>query len=207
MTIRFRRGLSGPRSPTRIPPYPPTFLLLVLPLAFLPYAVSFICWLAVTGTGFLYVIRRLVPNNPLFWLVLVFPGTVNNVLFGQNGFLSAAFLGGGLILAERHPFAGGCLLGLLSYKPQLAWLIPLALAAGRYWQALLGAVISAVALALASLCLLGSDVWIAFFKNLPYSRQCYEPPSPLVRCPPCLPWRAWSWDQAGNWPGFYRSLL
>ncbi len=172
----IQKGVIGAEIPHMIWPYPPTFLLLVLPLAFLPYAVSFICWLAVTGTGFLYVIRRLIPNNPLFWLVLVFPGTVNNVLFGQNGFLSAAFLGGGLILAERHPFAGGCLLGLLSYKPQLAWLIPLALAAGRYWRALLGAVISAVALALASLCLLGSDVWIAFFKNLPIAANSMNHP-------------------------------
>jgi hypothetical protein len=140
---------------------------MVLPLSLLPYAVSFICWMALTGSGFIYVIRSLIPRNPLSWLVLVFPGTVVNFLYGQNGFLSAAILGGGLLLAERHPFAGGCLLGLLSYKPQLALLIPLALAAGRYWQALLGAVISGVTLILASLLLLGSDAWIAFFKNLP----------------------------------------
>src|SRR5208337_4328663 len=147
--------------------YPPTFLLMVLPLALLPYAAAFICWLALTGSGFIYVIRRIIPQNPLSWLVLVFPGTVHNFLYGQNGFLSAAFLGGGLLLAERYPFAGGCLLGLLSYKPQLAFLVPLALAAGRYWKALLGAVISGVTLALASLVVLGSGVWLAFFKNLP----------------------------------------
>ena len=147
--------------------YPPTYLLMVLPLSLLPYVVSFICWLALTGSGFIYVIRRLIPKNSLCWLFLVFPGAVHNFLAGQNGFLSAAILGGGLLLAERHPFAGGCLLGLLSYKPQLAFLIPVALAAGRYWKALIGAVISAVTLALASLLLLGSGVWIAFFKNLP----------------------------------------
>ncbi len=147
--------------------YPPAFLLMLLPFGFLPYAISFICWLAVTGSGFVYVIQRLIPKTPLTWMVMVFPGTVNNILYGQNGFLSAAILGGGLILAERYPFGGGCLLGLLSYKPQLAWLIPVALAAGRYWKALLGAVISAVGLALASLLVLGSSVWIAFFKDLP----------------------------------------
>lgn len=147
--------------------YPPTYLLLVLPLSLLPYVVSYICWMALTGSSFIYVIRRLIPENPLAWLLLVFPGAVHNFLAGQNGFLSAAILGGGLLLAERHPFAGGCLLGLLSYKPHLAFLIPLALAAGRYWKALAGAIISAVTLALASLLLLGSGVWIAFFKNLP----------------------------------------
>lgn len=157
----------GAEFPPKVWPYPPTFLLIVLPFALLPYAISFISWLTVTGSGFVYVIRRLIPKNPLSWLVLVFPATVNNFLYGQNGFLSAAFLGGGLLLVDRRPFAGGCLLGLLSYKPQLAFLIPLALAAGRYWKALMGAAISAIGLALASLCLLGPNIWIAFFKNLP----------------------------------------
>ena len=166
--------------------YPPTFLLMVLPLALLPYAASFICWLALTGSGFIYVIRRIIPQNPLSWLVLVFPGTVHNFLYGQNGFLSAAFLGGGLLLAERYPFAGGCLLGLLSYKPQLAWLIPLALAAGRYWKALLGAVVSAAALALASLLVLGSGVWIAFFKNLPQAAGLMKRPDFWGKMPTVL---------------------
>lgn len=161
------RGVIGAEITPKIWPYPPTFLLMVLPLSLLPYVISFICWLAVTGSGFVYVARRLIPKKPVTWLVLVFPGTVTNFLYGQNGFLSAALLGGGLLLAERYPFTGGCLLGLLSYKPQLAVLISLALAAGRYWRALLGAVISAVGLALASLLVLGSNVWIAFFKNLP----------------------------------------
>ena len=157
--------------------YPPTYLLIVLPLSLLPYAASFICWIAFTGSGFVYVIRRLIPRTPLSWLVLVFPGTVHNFMAGQNGFLSAAILGGGLLLAERYPFAGGCLLGLLSYKPHLAWLIPLALAAGRYWKALLGAVFSAATLALASLLLLGPSVWIAFFKNLPLAASLMNHPS------------------------------
>jgi hypothetical protein len=147
--------------------YPPTYLLIVLPLSFLPYVFSYLCWMTLTGAAFIYVIRNLIPKNPISWLLLVFPGTVHNFLAGQNAFLSTAILGGGLLLAERHPFAGGCLLGLLSYKPQLAFLIPVALAAGRYWKALAGATVSAVTLALISLLVLGSGVWVAFFKNLP----------------------------------------
>ncbi len=165
------RQVIGAETTPKVWPYPPTFLLMVLPFALLPYAASFACWLAVTGAGFAYVIRRLIPAKALSWLVLVFPGTVNNVLYGQNGFLSAAFLGGGLLLMDRYPFAGGCLLGLLSYKPQLAVLVPLALAAGRYWRALAGAVSSAAGLALASLLVFGANVWVAFFKNLPLAAR------------------------------------
>ena len=139
---------------------------MVLPLSLLPYVISYICWITLTGTGFIYVIRHLMPKKPLSWLFLIFPGTVHNFWSGQNAFLSTVIIGGGLLLAERHPFAGGCLLGLLSYKPQLAFLIPVALAAGRYWKALAGAIVSAATLALASLLLLGSGVWVAFFQNL-----------------------------------------
>jgi hypothetical protein len=163
--------------------YPPTYLLMVLPLSLLPYVISYICWMILTGSGFIYVIRHLIPRNPLSWLLLVFPGTVHNFLAGQNAFLSTAILGGGLLLAESHPFAGGCLLGLLSYKPQLAFLIPVALAAGRYWKALAGAVISAVTLALGSLLLLGSDVWVAFFKNLPLAANHMNQPSLWQKIP------------------------
>jgi hypothetical protein len=147
--------------------YPPTFLVMVLPLSLLPYLVSFLSWLSLTCCGYIYVIRRIIPKGPASWLFLLFPAAVSNFLYGQNGFLSAAFLGGGLILVDRYPFVGGSLLGLLSYKPQLAFLIPLALVAGRCWQALAGAITAAVGLALASLLLLGSSPWIAFFKNLP----------------------------------------
>jgi hypothetical protein len=147
--------------------YPPTFLLMVLPLSLLPYLASFLSWLAVTCLGYLSVIRRLIPRGPACWLFLLFPGAVSNVLYGQNGFLSATFLGGGLLLIDRYPFLGGCLLGLLSYKPQLACLIPVALAAGRYWRALAGAIMAAAGLAFASLWVLGPNVWISFFNNLP----------------------------------------
>lgn len=161
------REVIGAEISPRIWNYPPTFLLMVLPLSWLPYLVSFLSWLAVTGCSYVYVIRRIIPKHPAAWLCLLFPGAVSNFLYGQNGFLSTAFLGLGLLLLDRHPFLGGSVLGLLSYKPQMACLIPIALIAGRCWKALAGAVLAAVGLALASLFLLGSEVWIGFFKNLP----------------------------------------
>jgi alpha-1,2-mannosyltransferase len=161
------REVIGADFPPRVWPYPPTFLLMVLPLAFLAYPVAFLVWLSFTGLAYLQVIHRIIPKSMAFWIFIFFPGAVSNCLYGQNGFLSAVFFGGGLLLAESYPFAGGCLLGLLSYKPQLAFLIPLALVMGRYWKVLTGTAFSAITLALASLWGLGSSVWISFFKNLP----------------------------------------
>lgn len=160
------REVIGAEISPKIWNYPPSFLLMVLPLSLLPYLLSFLSWLAVTCCGYLYAIRRIIPNNPASWLFLLFPGVVANFLYGQNGFLSTTFMGLGLVLLDRYPFAGGSVLGLLSYKPQLAFLIPVALAAGRCWKALAGALFSAIGLALGSLFLLGREVWLGFFNNL-----------------------------------------
>lgn len=145
--------------------YPPTFLLIVSPLALLPYLPSLILWLGLTLSGYLLVLRRIAPHPSTIWLALAFPGTFQNFFHGQNGFLSAALLGGGLLLLDSHPVAGGFFLGLLSYKPQLAILVPVALIAGRRWQALVAMLIGALMLVLASFLFLGKEVWIAFFHN------------------------------------------
>lgn len=146
--------------------YPPTFLLMVYPLASLPYLASLGIWLAGTLIACLTVVRRIAPHPLTPWLALAFPGTFQNFFNGQNGFLSTALLGGGLFLLNQSPWAAGILLGLVSYKPHLFALVPVALIAARRWQALLAALITAVALALASFLLLGPGVWAAFWNNL-----------------------------------------
>lgn len=164
--------------------YPPTFLLLVMPLALLPYLVSLAVWLLTTLGGYLWTIRRIAPHPLTPWLTLAFPGAFQNFYFGQNGFLSATLLGSGLLLLNRLPFTGGLLLGLLSYKPHLAVLLPLALVAGRRWRALLGMVSAAAGLALASVVFLGAAVWVAFWRNLPLAVQLLGSDQlPLVQMP------------------------
>jgi hypothetical protein len=107
-------------------------------------------------------------------MTLAFPGTFQNFVHAQNGFLSTAFFGGGLFLMDRFPFLGGTLLGLLTSKPQLAALVPVALIAGRRWKALAGAFFSASTLALASILILGKGVWATFWHNIPQARKLYE---------------------------------
>lgn len=148
-------------------PYPPTFLLILLPLALLPYIFSLAVWLLTTMGAYLWIVRRIAPHPLTIWLTLAFPGTFQNFAHGQNGFLSSVLLGGGLLLVDRWPVAGGLLLGLLSYKPHLAVLVPLALLAGRRGRALLAAVAATLALALASILILGYEVWPAFFRSMP----------------------------------------
>ena len=166
--IATQEAVTGVKFPLAFS-YPPTFLLMILPLALLPYLASLVAWLLVTLSNYLLVIRRIAPHPLTPWLALAFPGTFQNFIQGQNGFLSAALLGGGLVILDRFPLTGGMLLGALSYKPHLAALIPVALLAGRCWRALAGAVISAVALALLSALIFGLGTWKAFYQSIPFT--------------------------------------
>ena len=149
--------------------YPPTFLLIIYPLAFMPYLVALCIWLATTLIAYLRVVCRIAPHPLTPWLALAFPGAFQNFFHGQNGFLTTALLGGGLLLLNQSPWVAGLLLGLVSYKPHLFALVPVALIAGRRWQALLAALSTAILLALASFLLFGPGVWVDFWKNLTLS--------------------------------------
>ncbi len=80
---------------------------------------------------------KIVPDRLTVWLALASIATAENLFYGQGAFLIALLLGGGLLLVDRHPFLAGLLFSLLiNYKPHLGLLIPVALLAGRRWQAL-----------------------------------------------------------------------
>jgi hypothetical protein len=114
----------------------------------------------------LLVLHRIAPHPLTILWSLAFLGTFMNFYFGQNGFLSAALLGGGLLFLETQPLLGGMLLGLLSYKPHIFVLLPLALLAGRQWRALGGLIISCFGLFSASIAVFGFDIWQVFLKNI-----------------------------------------
>jgi hypothetical protein len=161
----FQMKIFGASSPMGVGwYYPPTFLLIVLPLALLPYLPALFTWVASTLAVESFILYKISPTGNIFLLSLFFTGNFVNFYSGQNGYLSASLLGGGLLLLDAHPVAGGLLLGMMSYKPNLAFLIPLALIAGRRWRALLSAGASALTMVLLSFMVLGYQVWIEYWK-------------------------------------------
>jgi alpha-1,2-mannosyltransferase len=144
----------------------PTFLMLVLPFSLVPYHAALFLWILTTLVGYLIIIRRLAPLSQFTWLALAFPSTLLNISYGQNGFLSVIFLGGGLVLLDRSPIAAGIFLGLMTFKPQFALLIPIALAAGRLWRTLSAMLVTSGALIGATALLFGMDVWGAFLQKI-----------------------------------------
>jgi alpha-1,2-mannosyltransferase len=109
--------------------------------------------------------------DPLWLLLaLAFPAVLINVGHGHNGFLTAALLGGGLVILDRRPLVAGILFGLMAYKPQFGLMIPIALAAGGYWRTFAAAAATAVLLTLLTTLVFGVQVWHAFFVGAEFTR-------------------------------------
>jgi alpha-1,2-mannosyltransferase len=154
--------------------YPPSALLIVYPLALLPYLWSLAVWLA-TGLGlYLQALWRILPQRLTLLAGLAFPAVFITLGHGQNALLSAGILASALNLLERRPAVAGALIGLLTYKPQLGLLIPLALACGGHWRALAAAAFSALGLAGLSLLLFGSGVWSDFLAGTGFTQAMLE---------------------------------
>jgi len=151
--------------------YPPGFLLLILPLALLPYVAAVLVFLVAGFVPYVASLRVLLPQRWALLPILSFPGVVVTAGTGQNGFLSAACFGGYLVFLDRRPLLAGACLGLLSCKPHLALCAPVALLAARRWRALAGAALSASGLAAASLLLLGWPAWAGFLHSLPLAGE------------------------------------
>lgn len=165
--VRIQSALLGPRDffyPNW--PYPPTFLLILAPFGALPYFGAFVVWDIATLLGCIVVVYFIVRQRPAIALMLASPYTLWNFLAGQNGFLTASLIGAALLAIERRPVLAGVLTGCLSYKPQFGLLFPIALAASNQWRAFASAAATTGLLAVASIAVFGTGVWIAFPRGL-----------------------------------------
>ncbi len=152
--------------------YPPTFLMLALPLSSLHYFAALAAWLFLPLAGMLLVLYKIFPDRLIVWLALANLATSMNLLFGQGAFLVTLLMGGGLLLLESRPLLAGVLFSLLlNYKPHLGLLIPVALLAGRHWRALGALAAASAVLMLASVWVLGMDTWRAFGHDLHRMRE------------------------------------
>ena len=161
----FEQSVTGPNIGAYHYSYPPVLLLLTLPLALLPYVPALGVWLVATWYGF-YRALRLASGEGALLLSLATPALFVNAVGGQNGALTAALLGGGLLLLDRRPVVAGILFGCLAYKPHLALMLPFALIAGRRWRAVGAAAATLVLLLAASAVLFGPQCWLDYTRNL-----------------------------------------
>ncbi|MGQ0674048.1 MAG: glycosyltransferase family 87 protein [Hyphomicrobium sp.] len=157
----------GAEPPGFLPwPYPPTFLAMAAVFALLPYGWSMLLWVAATtGAAALVAARITGAARGALWMT-VSVAILYNAHVGQNGALSAALLGCGLLLLPTRPVLAGLALGLLSYKPHLGVLVPLVLVASGQWRAFASAAITVVALVAGSAIAFGPETWPAFIEQM-----------------------------------------
>jgi Glycosyltransferase family 87 len=150
--------------------YPPFFFAVAVVVAAVPYAWGLAIWLAASFAAYLATIRAILPRAQTLLIAAAFPAVFVNIGHGQNGFLTAALLGGALHLLDRRPWLAGVLIGLLAYKPQFGVLIPVALLAGGRWSSIGAAVATVAALLALSLVTLGGGVWQAFADSMTFTQ-------------------------------------
>jgi len=151
--------------------YPPFFFAIAFAVAALPYGYGLLLWLVASMAGYLATMRAILPRRETLLLAAAFPGVLVNIGHGQNGFLTAALLGGALQLIDRRPALAGVLIGLLAYKPQFGVLIPIALVADRRWSTIAAAAVTVIALFAISIVALGSEIWHAFATSLSFTQS------------------------------------
>ena len=150
--------------------YPPFFFSVAFLVASLPYAWGLAIWLAASLAAYLAAMRAILPRPETLLIAAAFPAVFINIGHGQNGFLTAALLGGALHWLDRRPWLAGVLIGLLAYKPQFGVLIPVALLAGGRWSTIGAAVATIAALLAVSFVTLGGGVWHAFADSMTFTQ-------------------------------------
>lgn len=142
--------------------YPPTVMWLAAPFGALPYLVALAAW-SVIGPLLLLRAARLDLAEPrILAVVMVSPAAVFCLICGQSAFLTTALLVAIFALLDRRPVVAGCLIALLTIKPQLGLLFPVLLAATGRWRVFAAASVAALALAAITAMVFGTASWRQF---------------------------------------------
>ena len=151
--------------------YPPQFLMVAAVLALIPYGWALALWMVSTLSAYIVTIRAILPPPIAALVALAFPAVFVNLGHGQNGFISAALLGGALLLLDRRPALAGVLIGLLAYKPQFGVVIPLVLLVTARWTVVVAAMGTVLVTCGATLAIFGTKVWAAFAASTTLTRH------------------------------------
>jgi alpha-1,2-mannosyltransferase len=161
------RHITGhPNLPPLFWSYPPQILLFVWPFGLLPYVPAYVLW-CLAGLA-LYVWAAIaggVDRRHAVFLAVA-PAVAVTVFFGQNGFLTAALLIGGLVNLERRPVVSGLLFGILTFKPQFELLLPVLLVMTGRWRTIAAAMATTALLVAVTSIWFGFDVWVQYVQKV-----------------------------------------
>jgi alpha-1,2-mannosyltransferase len=161
-----RKVTGDPDLPPLLWSYPPHLLFFIWPFGLLGYLPAYALWCAVGLM--LYVWAALAGGvERRQWVFLaVAPAVGVNIFLGQNGFVTAALLIGGLANLDRRPIVAGILFGILTIKPQFGLLLPVMLVLTGHWRVIASAVATTAALVAATALWFGADIWIEYVQKV-----------------------------------------
>jgi hypothetical protein len=171
----LEQAVTQPGTPDFYPwNYPPSSFLIVYPLALLPYLQSLAAWLALGLAGYLAALWRIFPKPLTLWVGLAFPAVFWTVTHGQTSLLTTSLFCWGLLQLPRRPVLAGILFGILTFKPHLGLLLPVALVAGGHWRAVVAAALTALLSAVVSVVFFGTGMWADFLTSTTDTRSMLE---------------------------------
>ena len=163
----FLTPLQAARPGDRPFAYPPTFLMLILPIALLPMKVAYVTWVTLSSVALVELGAKLTRFS---WVALTSPIAIFSGLIGQSIFLVAALVAGAF--AIEAPIAAGILLGVAaSIKPQILVFIPVILLMERRWTVLAVMALTGLVLCAAATLLFGASIWTEWLSSLPRFMQ------------------------------------
>jgi hypothetical protein len=162
---------------------PPPVAWFALPLTPLPYAVAYWTWSALLLVALVLTWQLAAPGRGLARVIFLAAAAgwlpvIYGLQLGQPGlFVVLGIAGCYALLRANRPLWAGFALGAAVLKPQLAFLVPLALLAARQDRAFIGSVIVLGVLAAASALALGSagiaayEARLSFAASVPVNRE------------------------------------
>ena len=151
---------------------PPELAWLVTPLSFLPYPPAAWIWTGLLAVAFVLVWYLVAPGRSIVRLVhglgaaVLLPVFVG-VLFGQVSLLVVAAVAvSWWLLSRGRPWLAGVVLSAIILKPQIAFLVPLALLLAGYGRVFVAWLAVSVPLAAVTLLATGTEVFHEMSRSL-----------------------------------------
>jgi hypothetical protein len=144
--------------------YPPHYMLLGAPFAFLNYYVALALFLAISiGLYWYFVIQEFpeTAHQKAMWFTPLF------FLFALCGQFSAIIAVIFVVIfkqIDKRPILTGCLIALLTIKPQIGLLIPLFLIMTGRWKVFISASMATIAFLGLSILIHGLEPWITYIE-------------------------------------------
>jgi len=154
---------------------PPPVAWLALPFTLLPYEVAYWTWCGLLVVALVLTWRLAAPEVGRAGVIFIaaaigFLPVIYGLQLAQPGlFVALGVAGSYALLRAGRPLWSGVALGAIVLKPQLAFLVPLALLAAGQRRAFLGSLVALGVLAIASVVTLGADGVRAYLDRLNFA--------------------------------------